>query len=176
MKLGLNVGSGQRRFKTTHNEVRWINVDKISSPPDRVPDLMCDGAHLPFDDQTVDYFVLHHVIEHFNCGEAADLVREAHRLLKKGGSLLVFVPNMRTLCAHWLGGEMDTQLFLTSVYGAYIPGEIESIHKWGFDAEHLYQFISAHGKWEAHWFDWREISGADIANSWWILGMEYVRT
>ncbi len=171
-KLGLNVGSGQRRFETTP-EVRWINIDKISRPG-MEPDLVCDGASIPRADNSADYFVLHHVAEHFGCGEAHGLIKEAHRVLKPGGSLLVFVPDMRLLAERWLSGEMDTQLYMTNVYGAYMGDEADR-HKWGYDRFSLWDFL-----WSCKWrgirvFDGRTIPGASICIDWWICGMECVK-
>src|SRR6266446_1744260 len=143
-KLGLNVGSGQRRFTATP-EVRWINIDKITREGHE-PDLLCDGAHIPRADGSADYFVLHHVLEHFGCGEARDLITEAYRVLKPGGSLLVFVPDMRMLAIRWLEGNMDTQLYMTNVYGAYM-GDPEDLHRWGYDNTSLSLFMVGELPW-----------------------------
>ena len=176
MKRGLNVGSGQRRFTSTP-EIEWCNVDKISRPGHE-PDWIEDGAHLPCKDESVDYFVLHHCCEHFQCGEAIGLIQEAHRVLKEGGSLLIFVPNMRALARGWLAGRISTQIYLTNVYGAYM-GSPEDTHKWGFDTDSLVAFVNGAAKWKLFiMVDERNtpvnwgIPGADIAQDWWILGME----
>ena len=65
--IGLNIGSGQRRFAAP-----WVNCDLVYDR--HKPDVACDGAALPFADGTMDYVVLHHVLEHFGCGEANKLV------------------------------------------------------------------------------------------------------
>lgn len=171
-KLGLNVGSGQRRFSTT-NEVRWINIDKVSRPG-MEPDLVCDGSSIPRADNSADYFVLSQVAEHFGCGECKDLITEAYRVLRPGGSLILSVPNMRALAIRWLEGNMDTQLYMTSVYGAWMGNE-EDRHKWGYDGLSLAHFLMQ-GEWRVvRAFDWRPISGMDLAWDWWILGMECMK-
>src|SRR6266496_1462316 len=173
VKLGLNVGSGQRPFVSTP-EVRWSNIDKIARGNMTV-DLLADGACLPHDNATVDYFVLSHVLEHFGCDEGAGLIREAHRVLKPHGSLLVFLPNLRALAVRWLAGELDTQIYMTNLYGAYM-GDEEDRHKWGFDPNTLSEFLWSSAQWTGMGpFDWRVIPGMDAAQDWWIMAAECMK-
>jgi SAM-dependent methyltransferase len=170
--IGLNVGSGQRKF-TSNSEITWINIDKVSRPGHE-PDFVCDGAHIEdAPNGSADYFVLHHVLEHFGCGEAGDLVREAKRVLKPNGSLLVFVPDMNALAAGWISGRINTQIYMTNVYGAYMGSE-EDRHKWGFNCISLHDFLRKEFE-KVETFNWRPIPGADIAQDWWILGMEAIK-
>jgi SAM-dependent methyltransferase len=174
LKTAINVGSGQRPFTTTP-EIEWVNVDKIAHDGMPLPDVLCDGANLPYADGAADYFVLHHVVEHFGCGEAGGLIREAHRVLKPSGSLFVFVPDLKALAERWLAGGLSTQIYATNLYGAYM-GHEEDRHKWGFDSGSLDEFLKASADWsEVKPFDWRPIPGADIARDFWILGAECVR-
>lgn len=172
MKIALNVGSGQRRFAST-DEVDWINIDSVTRPGCE-PDILCDGTDLPYETGTVDYVVLHHVLEHFGCGEADSMIDEAYRVLKQDGSLLVFVPNVRAMCERYLMGQFDTQLFLTSLYGAYM-GHDEDRHKWGYDSLTLMDSMKRLPWEKVSYFNGRQIPGADIAQDWWILGAECVR-
>jgi SAM-dependent methyltransferase len=168
MSLLLNIGSGQRPF-----EKPWINCDIQAKWK---PDVVVDARSMPqFKDNSASMIVLHHVAEHAGCGEFHPVFCEAHRVLEPGGSLLVFVPDMRKLAERWLLKEMDDQLYFTNVYGAY-NGDESDRHKWGFTlASLLRSLINA-----AHWydikrFDWRPIPKADIARDWWILGIEAVK-
>jgi predicted SAM-dependent methyltransferase len=171
MRVGFNVGSGQRPFIDTPSVV-WTNVD---SQAKWGPDIVCDGAHITeADDECADYFVLHHVLEHFGCGEGIDLLKEAHRLLRPGGSLLVFVPDLRALAQRWMAGDLSTQVYMTNIYGAFMGNE-DDRHKWGYDSLYLMQFLCSVTWSEVKYFNWRRIPGADIAKDWWIIGIECVK-
>jgi len=172
MKVGLNVGSGQRPFKSVFDEVQWINVDAVEKWS---PDLVCDGAHLPYPDEYADYFVLHHVLEHFGLGEGAGLVKEANRVLKPGGSLIACVPNMRALAERWITGEISEYIFMVNTYGAYM-GHEEDRHKFGFTAESLAEFIYKNATWKQIVSPIkRDPIGSSIAHDWWILEVEAVK-
>jgi SAM-dependent methyltransferase len=171
--IGVNLGSGQRPFSSCPR-CAWINVD---SQPKWNPDITANGAHLPMiQNDSVDVVVAHHVLEHFGCGEASAMLRECWRILKVGGSLLVFVPDMRALAQRWLTRQLDTQVYMTNVYGAYMGDEADR-HKWGFDRESLCRYLNDVQVWDVvKPFDWRTIPGADIAGpDFWIQGLECVK-
>ncbi len=181
---GLNVGSGQRRFDASCG---WHNIDTISRPPDQIPDIVLDAKYLDtkFAEKSQDIVVLHHVLEHFGCGEADEVIKQCYKVLRPGGSLLIFVPDLRKLAGRWLNGELNTYLFMANTYGAY-QGEEGDRHKWGYDSQSLYDYVKSilfqdNSRNHAYWgkwikpFDWREIPGADIAKDWWVLGMEVIK-
>lgn len=174
--MNLNLGSGQRPFGAG-----WENIDaqlRWKEPTEAAGGVfVCATAEYYLQgcpDDSIDTICLHHVIEHYGCNEAAELVTASHRSLKPGGSLLVFVPDMRVLAQKWLVGQLDTETYMITVWGAFMGAE-EDRHKFGFDAESLRKFLQC-----APWskivpFDWRKIEGADIARADWILGMEAVK-
>ena len=171
--LALNCGSGQRPFTSLPDEgVKWINID-INERWN--PDVCTDWNNLSmFADASVDYVVSHHSLEHVGCGEGDGFIREAYRVLKPGGSLLVFVPDMGALAKRWLEGGLSDQIYMTNVYGAYM-GHEEDRHRWGYTDKSLWLALCG-WKWlSVGRFDFRSIPGADIAQDFWILGMEAVK-
>lgn len=166
-KLRINLGSGQRPFKG------WVNVDTQAKWN---PEVVADGSSLPmFEDGCAEYVVLHHVLEHFGCGEGLGMLRECYRILEPGGSLIVTVPDMKEVVRGWATGRLSTQLFLTNIYGAYMGDEADR-HKWGFTLGSLIKEIGSAGDWQdLKGFDYRSIEGTDIAKDWWILGVEAIR-
>ena len=170
---GVNLGSGQRRFD---NRFGWFNLDHCSRPPDQVPDVVCDGTELVarFGPASQDMVVLHHVLEHFGCGEADEVLRQCWNVLRPGGSLLIFVPDLQKLAGRFLSGEINDFTFMVNTYGAYMGNDGDR-HKWGYSRNSLYQYVrDTLGIWPRD-FDWRIIPGADIARDWWVLGVEVVK-
>jgi len=166
--MKINLGSGQRRFDS------WVNVDIISRQG-QVPDVIADGSGLPMKDGSTDCVVLQHVLEHFNLGKADGMLRECHRVLKRGGSLIVTVPDLRRLAQRWLIGQIEDYIFFVNTYGAY-QGEEGDIHRWGFNQSSLLQSLEGVADWsKVKHFNRRVIPGADIASDWWIAGAECVK-
>lgn len=163
----LNIGSGQRPFGPP-----FVNIDIQEKWK---PDIVCDAAHLNIPGSSVTMIVLHHVLEHFGCGEANGLLRECYRVLKPRGSLLVFVPNIAKLASEWLTTKtLPDQLFFTNIYGAYMGDESDR-HKWGYTSSSLGATLKQAGFSRGGMFDYRWIRGTDIAVDWWILGMEAMK-
>jgi FkbM family methyltransferase len=167
----LNVGSGQRPFA---QEYGWINCD---INPRWNPDLVCDWRDLHiFDDNSMDLVVSHHSLEHVGCGEGDGFIREAHRVLKPRGSLIVSVPDMKKLAQLWLSNELDEQVYMTNVYGAYMGDESDR-HRWGYSPQGLVDYLRRACQWhDVHAFNYRSIPGADIArDDRWILTLECIK-
>lgn len=173
--IGLNCGSGQRRFSAAaSSSIEWINIDVN---PKWTPDIVGDWNDLRacgVEDNSIDYVVSHHSLEHVGCGEGDGFIREAHRVLKSGGSLLVFVPDMKALAQRWLTGQLDEQIYMTNVYGAYMGDEADR-HKWGYSRNGLLLYLMKFEFKTVKGFDWRPIEGADLACDWWVNAMEAVK-
>lgn len=82
--MKLNIGCGRNILKG------WVNVDKVALPG---VDVVTETMHhsLPmFDANTVDEFLLSHVIEHIH--EPLPLMQELHRLAKPGALATIRTP------------------------------------------------------------------------------------
>lgn len=188
--IRLNLGSGQRPFDNACKyckckdhllggvndhafERLWTNVD---INPRWNPDVVADGASMPmFADSSGDMIVLHHTLEHYGCGEGSAMLKECYRILAPGGSLIVCVPDMRELAKMWLRGTIDTQVYMTNVYGAYMDSEADR-HRWGGDSLSWATYLMSVAPWSrVTTFDWREIPGASIAKDVWICGLECIK-
>ena len=83
----LNVGCGRNILKD------WINLDCISMPGiDIVADIdQCKDKPLPFDDNSIDEFLLSHVIEHLH--NPLPLMQELYRIATPDAVALIKVPH-----------------------------------------------------------------------------------
>lgn len=165
--MRVNLCSGQRPF------VGWTNIDTQAKWS---PDIVADGANLPMiADESVEMVVIHHGLEHFGLGEADSMFKECYRILEKGGSLIICVPDLRALAKAWLRGEINSYIYCVNLYGAYMNDEADR-HKWGFDSNSLTAQLWKIAKWRVVLpFDHRPIEGADIAQDFWILSVECVK-
>lgn len=167
----INLCSGQRPFGPDGN---WINADVN---PRWMPDVVADGKDLSgfFSSNSVDMICIHHGLEHFGCGDADAMLRACYDVLAPGGSLLVFVPDMRALAAAYTNGAINDYIFAVNCYGAYMDSEADR-HRWGYSSASLSLTLQAVAPWaQVKHFDWREIPGASIARDFWILGLEAVK-
>lgn len=164
----INLCSGQRPFSGP-----FVNAD---INPKWKPDIVCDGAHMPmFDPGSTDIIVIHHGLEHFGLGEADQMLRECHRILKPGGSLICTVPDLNKLARAWIDFKLNNYGYMVNLYGAYMDDEADR-HKWGFTQQSLeHTLAQAAGWFKVKQFDWRELPGANIAQDWWIAGAEAIK-
>ena len=70
----------------------WVNIDNVNLPGvDLVADLdACRHRRLPYSDDSVDEFLMSHVIEHIK--DTLGLMQELHRIAKPGAKLVARVP------------------------------------------------------------------------------------
>jgi predicted SAM-dependent methyltransferase len=131
MKL-LNVGCGGQRPQDEH----WWNTDNLREQlaigtPERA-NLDAEPRYvecnmlthpLPFDDEFFDGILLQHVLEHFDCHGAVDVLMKCRRVLKPGGFIVVSVPDAEYFLEVYRDDDRDRAV---SLFG-------EPIHDVGFE-------------------------------------------
>jgi SAM-dependent methyltransferase len=87
----LDAGAGDLRYKKYFRDFEYTSVDfcKLDKPYGEI-DIVCDLAHVPLEDETFDIILCLQVLEHVP--DPLSIVKELYRLLKKGGLLLITVP------------------------------------------------------------------------------------
>jgi SAM-dependent methyltransferase len=108
LDTGCGLGMYVRAFRRFSDEVYGIDVDpdKIAEASQELPNLQVASAEwLPFENSGFDVVLSHEVWEHVNDDRAA--AREAVRVLRPGGRLVVFAPNrlwfFETHGVYWRG-------------------------------------------------------------------------
>jgi len=104
---------------------------------------------LPIEDNTYKLVYMSHVLEHIPWTQTDKFLKEIYRILKPGGSVEIWVPDLRKLVEAWLNPELikndgwyrfnpdqDPTVWFNGRLFTYGPGE-ENFHRAAFDAKHL---------------------------------------
>ena len=122
--LNLNFGAG------TSRKADYINVDYYTDADIKV-DL---SKPLPWQDNEVDNIIAVHVIEHFTRAEWENASKEWVRILKPGGVIEIYCPDILAVAKSFVR-DPDDKYTMMQIYGLQAhPGEF---HKNGFTAESL---------------------------------------
>jgi predicted SAM-dependent methyltransferase len=121
----LHIGSGWRLLDG------WLNTDL-----ELIPGVMRMDAtqRLPFGDGTFQYVYTEHMIEHISYPQGAYMLRECHRVMRKGGVIRVITPNLAAIMGLYRGDlSADHKKYLswfcqTFVPGGYPPNAVSAIN------------------------------------------------
>ena len=110
-KTCLNIGSFTVCIKSTETE-RWINIDILD-----LSDWMKQYEYefrqadvtkgLNFADNSIDFIVASHFIEHIEVDEGIQFLKECLRVLKPRGTIRLCIPDLKKLIDTWLKGTMS---------------------------------------------------------------------
>lgn len=132
--LKLNLGCG--------NDIRpgYVNIDKYNNTG-RV-DSQADMNDLPYEDETVDEIFTSHVFEHIPINEMYDTLTEWRRVLKVGGRLMLYLPDLEHEVNIWLNTkDEDKWLNVERIFGSQThPG---NTHFCGFNIGSLKSFLES---------------------------------
>lgn len=144
-QMKLHIG-GQEK----HPEWKIFDIEKR----DEV-DYVGDASDLSqFEDESIEAIYASHVLEHFYYAinyELSFTLLEWFRVLRKGGQLMISVPDLRRLC--WLYSRPETSIeerfqIMRMIFGGQ-TNEYD-IHKVGFDFDILCYYLSEAGFTECH--------------------------
>jgi predicted SAM-dependent methyltransferase len=96
----LHIGAGWRRFEG------WLNTDL-----ELIPEVMRMDAtqQFPFDDETFQYIYAEHMIEHVPYEKGVYMLRECHRVMRKGGVIRVITPDLAAIIGLYRSNLCDDQ-------------------------------------------------------------------
>lgn len=147
---GLNLGCGPI-FLEYENTVGWENSDNADTESSR--SWKIDKARdftkpmTDIGDQTIDYIVAWHIIEHVGLHENASLIKEWIRVLKPGGKLFIACPDLSKIAKHLVdrdGPWEQWYICMVNLFGPY-NGSIGDYHKWGYNEEELKKLLTENG-------------------------------
>jgi predicted SAM-dependent methyltransferase len=93
----------------------WCTVDLLPGA-DIVTDLT---REFPFPDNTVDEIYCSHFFEHFSMRELNKIVKECYRVLKKGGSLSVCVPDASIYIKGYFDPGFESDKYIPKDFAEY---------------------------------------------------------
>jgi SAM-dependent methyltransferase len=128
----LDIGFGQAPNPFLAGDVTGLERAGVPTPANyrTVVNWNLDNLPMPFGDEEFDVVILGDVIEHLN--RPFEVLRDAHRVLKKNGLLLVSTPN-----PHYVHEVLKTWL------GIYHPDDPE--HYVHFPSANLRQYLESCG-------------------------------
>ncbi len=85
----------------------WVNIDFISTSAVDVSWNL--GQPIPLADESCSFIFHEHVLEHFELERGLALLKECHRLLKKGGVLRVAMPCLDTMVTAYNDGNWEVK-------------------------------------------------------------------
>ena len=142
----LHLGCGGQKWRD------FVNVDLYpydSQPADRsregcVADVFADMRSLGLSDASVDEIFTSHTLEHFVRWEAIDMLRDWHRMLKSGGSLIIETPSFWR-CVLWLFHPRRTRrrVAMNQFYGNQLDRLDFETHRYVWTVRELQQVLAA---------------------------------
>jgi predicted SAM-dependent methyltransferase len=126
--------AGQRRW---HSSEEYVSILKRHT---FVNHNLAYGIPLP--DESTDYVYSSHFLEHLPRDTGQRLIREAHRILKPGGTVRICVPDLELAIAEYLRGSKERAL--DYFYEWSVPGQFNR-HQFMFDFDLLSSLLSSVG-------------------------------
>jgi predicted SAM-dependent methyltransferase len=125
----------------------------VNSKAPRAPEVLhaltfnADGSiveQTPLPDEYADVLMAAHVVEHFREYEAPFVMQEWKRLLKRGGKLILELPNIEAAARNLLAG-MDVQMWQFPFYGDGSHKDPYMLHPFGYTPNTIRRLVESAG-------------------------------
>ncbi len=151
-KIKVNLGCGSWIVPSTKDS-DWINLDNyvLFSGEKNKKFVQGDVRKLPLASESVDYIFCDQVLEHIPMKDVPAVLYEVRRVLKKGGTAIIIVPDFKACVKQWLeildGGHsfdpVTYNYFSEVIYGnQHHEGEY---HKTAMTADYLFYVLNMVG-------------------------------
>ena len=149
--MKIHLGCGKRYIPG------YIHIDAVPFPHVQHVSVI---DNLPFiNDESVDVIYNCHVLEHFQKNKVHTVLKEWHRILKKGGILRIAVPDFEAL-SNLYQKTGDLSLVIGSLYGR--QDYLYNFHYMVFDFKTLSKVLKDVGFTNIERYDWRKIDHKNI--------------
>ena len=111
-------------------------------------------------DNSVDLIYASHILEHFGRREFQSILKEWHRVLKKGGVLRISVPSFESIVKHYVQ-HADLEVLLGLIVGGQKVGEFD-YHKMIFDKTLLENELKLIGFDNIKEYNWKTTEHSNI--------------
>lgn len=147
--LKLHIGCGKRRLKG------FTHIDLADFPH---IDYKHDGKTLPmFKSNSADLIYSCHMLEYFDRVEVMAVLKEWFRVLKKGGTLRLAVPDFEALIKVYKKTK-DLDKVLGPIYGRWpVNKKLTIYHKTVYDYTSLKKLLTSIGFHGIKKWDWRKV-------------------
>lgn len=142
--IKLHLGCGNKDFGSD-----WIHIDGGDYPHLHSHDIV----NLPFEKETVDLIYACHVFEYFDRDEAIDVLKEWRRVLKRGATLRLAVPDFEMIASMYFEYGYDLSKFVGPLYGKIKMGDQTIYHKTVYDFKSLKEMLENNGFVYIEWYN-----------------------
>ena len=154
----LHLGCGWRDFGDD-----WVHID--GGDYDHLDHN--DITKLPHEDESVDLIYASHVLEYFDREEVLPILREWVRVLKRGGTLRIAVPDFEAMAIMYVMArntinQFKLGSFLGPLYGKMQMGGQTIYHKTTYDFDGLSEVLKSVGIESVERYDWKDTEHADF--------------
>lgn len=130
--MKLAIGSGSRNYGEG-----WEHIDAGFYPHTKDYPMF----DLLYESESIDLIFASHIIAYFSRDEFLTLLREWHRVLKKGGILRIATPDFDTMSQLYVDGKIDLKDILGPLYGRMKMGNEIIYHKTCWNFPDLYDIL-----------------------------------
>lgn len=146
--MKLHIGCGPRDFGKDWYHIDGSEYEHIHSH---------NITELPFEDDSVELIYASHVLEYFDRQEVLDVLGEWKRVLKKGGTLRLAVPDFEAMAKLYVNEGLPLKRFLGPIFGKWsMRSDATIYHKTTYDYNDLKDVLVKLGFQNVHRWDWRE--------------------
>ena len=139
--MKLNIGCGGRRLEG------YTGVDAVERP---AADIIAPAHKVPLPDGCADEVLAIHLVEHLLPWELPAALSEWHRLLAKGGTLVLEMPDLIKCCRNILEGRVPAgkhpdQLGMWGLFGDNRLEDPYMLHRWAYTFKTLAPLVKTAG-------------------------------